>query len=83
MSTNFLRNSYVSGWLGVSGVLLIVGLLWAIGAVAAGQVERAQARDGHPVQVVETAAARCASGQAVPCTPVNGADPKPVPVAYR
>lgn len=82
MFTNFLRNSYVPGWFGTAGVLLIVGLLWAIGAVAAGQVERAQARDESPVQV-RAGASRCVPEQAASCTPDGGADLKPVPVAYR
>lgn len=82
MSTNFLRHPQLPVVLGAVGALLIIGLLWAIGAIAAGQVERAQARNEQPAPV-HMAATRCGPEQLPPCPPFDAADAKPVPVRYR
>ncbi len=52
------RDEPGKGFMTIVGVLLIVGLLWAIGHVAEGQVQQAQAR-GDGQERNEALALRC------------------------
>jgi amino acid transporter len=54
------RDEPGKGMAAIFGVLLIVGLLWAIGHVVQGQVLQAQARDNGQLQA-QAMALRCSS----------------------
>jgi hypothetical protein len=84
-----LRDEPLTAWTTVVGVLLITVLLWAIGAVAQGQVERAHAR---PAEQVQALSLRCGPERSAACGALQAAAAaatdqtaglERVPVAYR
>jgi hypothetical protein len=88
---NQRRHDEAATWATVGAVFVIVGLLWALGAVVQGQVQRANARPAQPARLSELSA-ECAPGGLVPCkaaqpaligAPADAATTKPLPAAYR